>query len=445
MMQTVIAVAHGEPDVDEVITCEVLTYPLQAASGSTQLGELIAASAPGAGEVVDPMSMRMRLDRLAELGGHTDDVSSDQLRGMQRASGNSNRTVYGEDYSSVVGHVLAFDADVDASGAVNWSTATPHPTTQPSSLPAGESYLRADGFVVDTDAIGAGRHRLAMTADGRFAPHTQLDTPVTGVLPPDGRDTSGMVDEDMVVAVTRSDSGGLTCACVPVSVLARTGGVMPDLAGNGYDARSCDFEAFVDAAGGTGQILTGADGSKTWVGVVAGPHMDPTPGYGGNAAPVVAALRPAADPYTVIPSFDTQGRLQALPAGQQGPSLSSMATAAPVHVAPAAATEASTATKPRPGARALAGMSGRARALAGTHGPQVAAAVRETVRDPALIARLRIAGELAVGAAVMTPGGASAKLSAGLSSVAKNPEIKSLAADAGRSVVSKSRSSSPTY
>ena len=97
--------------------------------------------------------------------------------------------------------------------------------------------------------------------------------------------------------------------------------------------------------------------------------------------------------------------------------------------------------EPSKRSRALAGMSSKARAAASKHGPQVAKAVRGALEDPVLRERLRTAGQLAVTAALATQGGGKAKLAAGLTHAARNPEVRGMAKQAGRAAVSKAAAS----
>ncbi|MBP2527428.1 hypothetical protein U2G91_26455 (plasmid) [Rhodococcoides fascians] len=190
--QTVVAVVHGNDD-GRGVDVEVYPYATESATGR-RAQQLLQSWRPQPGELDDSSRVGRRIHALQTAPGHSRNPQDRAAMGfLTRAvepdlawaramSGSTNAPVYDAGYEYEVGEVLLFDAEVDTERLeIDWSTAVPHPSTSPETIPYSGQVERVDGIVIDPEACRERRHLVTMTDEGTLCPFNEAGQLVVGL------------------------------------------------------------------------------------------------------------------------------------------------------------------------------------------------------------------------------------------------------------------------
>lgn len=311
--KTVVAVSYGDSSFGQPISCEVFTAD-PAEISTQQLREMIAGHAPQPGELDDPRAVRRRYDRLRELGGTVEMVASHEIDMAERVSGDTGREAFDADYTNQIGQLLVFDAEVDdATGRVDWYTATPNPITNPLRVQmpeGGRLYRRLDGVILSTAHLESGQHDLKVTDEGVYIPVNEFNQPVVDLTEEtwaqyQAADLSDLRNDTLVACARQDASGNLRMTTQPLRDVAASGRLLDPLE-HGFFTRSMDFEVMRESAGDNQKFVNDPRGNPMWVAVVDFPCTEAN--RYGNVPGDALAARPSSEYVAMIePSFARDG------------------------------------------------------------------------------------------------------------------------------------------
>ncbi|MET3959833.1 hypothetical protein ABIE52_006768 [Rhodococcus sp. OAS809] len=197
--QTVVAVVHGS-DEGSGVDVEVYPYDLEAARGR-KARQLVASWRPQPGELDDAGQVNARLHALQTVPGYSmapteraasgflTKTNEQNIAFARTMSGDGGCPVYDETYEYQVGEILVFDAEVDIESlTVDWTTAVPHPSTDPETVWCEGPVQRFDGAIVDPGAFRDQMHGVHAAADGTMWPINEAGQRVLGRSEPEQED-----------------------------------------------------------------------------------------------------------------------------------------------------------------------------------------------------------------------------------------------------------------